>query len=133
MIDEPEAHASLTSQNPNSSDDQSTISAPSRERWVAQVAAALRKSRTKSRLETASIEFGTTPAKPSSDATSRRSVGKFTPASAPEPSGSSAVDPSTTSKRAASRRNIQKYASRWCERYTGCARWRWVYPGIGQS
>ena len=42
----------------------------------------------------------TTPAKPSSRATSRRSVGKFTPASAPAPSGSSAVEPSTTSKRA---------------------------------
>src|SRR3954453_9835865 len=108
MIDEPEAHASLTSQNPNSSEDQSTISAPSRERWVAQVAAALRKSSTKSRFETASIEFGTPPAKPSSEATSRRSVGKFTPASAPAPSGSSDVASSTSSKRRASRRNIQK-------------------------
>ena len=112
MIEEPDAHASLTSQNPNSSDDHSTISAPSRDRWVAQVAAADRKSRTKSRLETASIEFGATPVKPSSEATRRRSVGKFTPASAPAPSGSSVVDPRTASKRAASRRNIQKYASR---------------------
>src|SRR3954471_12294473 len=112
MIDEPEAHASLTSQNPNSSEDHSTISAPRRDRCVAQVAAAERKSSTKSRLETASIEFGTTPANPSSEATSRRSVGKFTPASAPAPKGSSEVAPSTTSKRRASRRNIQKYASR---------------------
>src|SRR4051794_4063042 len=108
MIDDDDAQASLTSQNPNSSEDHSTSSAPSRERWVAQVAAALRKSSTKSRLETASIEFGTTPAKPSSEATSRRSVGKFTPASAPAPSGSSDVPPRTTSKRRASRRNIQK-------------------------
>ena len=108
MIDELEAQSSRTSAKPNSSEDHSTISAPSRERWVAQVAAALRKSSTKSRLETASIEFGTTPAKPSSDATSRRSVGKFTPASAPAPSGSSVVEPSTASKRLASRRNIQK-------------------------
>ena len=37
---EPEANASATSQKPNSSLDQSTISAPSWERWVAQVAAA---------------------------------------------------------------------------------------------
>ena len=37
---EPEANASATSQKPNSSLDQSTISAPSCERWVAQVAAA---------------------------------------------------------------------------------------------
>jgi hypothetical protein len=64
MIDEPDAHASETSAKPNSSLDHSTSSAPSRERWVAQVVAAARKSRTKSRLETASIEFGDTPAKP---------------------------------------------------------------------
>src|SRR5262245_4381932 len=120
MIDEDDAQASETSQNPNSSDDHSTISAPSRDRWVAHVEAAERKSKTKSRFETASIEFGTTPpAKPSSEATSSRSVGKFTPASAPAPKGSSAVDASTTSNRARSRWNIQKYASRWCERYTG--------------
>ena len=42
MIEEPEANASVTSQKPNSSLDQSTISAPSRDRWVAQVAAAAR-------------------------------------------------------------------------------------------
>src|SRR5438067_1563046 len=40
MIEEPEAHASETSQHPNSSLDHRTISAPRRERWVAQVAAA---------------------------------------------------------------------------------------------
>ena len=53
-------------------EDHSTISAPSRERWVAQVAAADRKSSTKSRFETASIEFGATPAKPSSRGDQRR-------------------------------------------------------------
>ena len=42
MIDEPDAHASETSQNRNSSDDHSTISAPRRDRWVAHVAAAAR-------------------------------------------------------------------------------------------
>ncbi len=42
MIDEPDAQASETVQNPNSSLDHSTISAPSRERWVAHVAAAAR-------------------------------------------------------------------------------------------
>src|SRR5215208_4644236 len=108
MIEEPDAHASETSQKPNSSLDQSTISAPRRERCVAQVAAADRKSSTKSRLDTASIEFGATLAKPSSPATSERSVAKLTPASAPAPSGRSVVDPSTNSKRRASRRNIQK-------------------------
>ena len=39
---EPDAKASDTSQKPNSSLDHSTISAPSCERWVAQVAAAPR-------------------------------------------------------------------------------------------
>ena len=42
MIEEPEAHASATSQKPNSSLDHSTSSAPSRERCVAQIAAAPR-------------------------------------------------------------------------------------------
>ena len=42
MIEEPDAHASETSQKPNSSLDHSTISAPRRERWVEQVAAAPR-------------------------------------------------------------------------------------------
>ena len=42
MIEEPDAHASATSQKPNSSLDHRTSSAPSRERWVAQIAAALR-------------------------------------------------------------------------------------------
>src|SRR3954469_21974282 len=108
MIEDEDAQSSRTSQKPNSSLDQSTISAPSRDRWVAQVEAAARKSSTKSRLETASIEFGATEAKPSSRARNERSVSKFTPASAPAPSGRSVVEPSTNSKRRASRRNIQK-------------------------
>src|SRR3954462_6645006 len=99
MIEEPDAQASETSQNPNSSEDHSTISAPRRDRWVAQVAAAPRKSSTKSRLETASIEFGATPENPSSEATKPRSVAKLTPARAPAPSGSSVVEPRTASKR----------------------------------
>ena len=92
MIEEPDAQASDTSAKPNSSEDHRTISAPRRERWVAQVAAADRKSSTKSRLETASIELRATPAKPSSRASRPRSVSKFTPASAPAPSGRSQID-----------------------------------------
>jgi hypothetical protein len=42
MMLEPDANASGSSQKPNSSLDQSTISAPSWDRWVAQVAAAER-------------------------------------------------------------------------------------------
>ena len=39
---EPEENASACSQNPNSSVDHSTSSEPSRDRWVAQIAAAER-------------------------------------------------------------------------------------------
>ena len=42
MIDEPEEKSSASRQKPNSLVDQSTISAPIRDMWVAQVAAALR-------------------------------------------------------------------------------------------
>ena len=120
MIEEPDAHASETSQKPNSSLDHSTISAPRRDRCVAQVAAAdeevedevavgdrvdrVRDDRRRSRAR---------------GPPSARSVWKFTPASAPAPSGSSSVAPSTNSKRRASRRNIQKYASRWWDEVDG--------------
>src|ERR1700743_1849735 len=87
MIEEPELQASERTQKPNSLLDHSTSAAPRRERCVAQVAAAERKSRMKSRPETASIEFGTTSRKPSSAASARLSVSKLTPARAPEPSG----------------------------------------------
>ena len=90
MIEEPDAHASDTSQKPNSSRDHRTISAPSRERCVAQVAAAARKSSTKSRLETASIEFGDDAGEAElARRPARGRSSKFTPASAPAPSGSS--------------------------------------------
>src|SRR5947209_3032999 len=108
MIEDPDENASESSQKPNSSEAQSTISPPNRDRWVAQVAAADRRSRTKSRLETASIELGDTEAKPSSAATARRSVAKFTPASAPEPSGSRSAWVAAKRRRSRSRSSIQK-------------------------
>ena len=42
MIEDPELHASGSSQNPNSLLDHSTSSAPRRDRWVEHVAAAAR-------------------------------------------------------------------------------------------
>jgi hypothetical protein len=42
MIDDPELNSSAGRQKPNSLVDQSTISDPIRERWVAQVVAAAR-------------------------------------------------------------------------------------------
>src|SRR3954454_20390264 len=113
MIEEPDDQASDSSQKPNSLADHRTSSAPNRDRCVAQVAAAPRESSTKSRLETASIEFSAGPAKLSDCATSERFVAKFTPASAPAPSGSFRVAASTARKRSRSRSSIQKYASRW--------------------
>src|SRR2546423_14935445 len=98
MIDEPLVHASGSSTKPNSSEDHSTSSAPRRERCVAQVAAAPRKSSTKSRLETASIEFGATPEKPSSRDRNDRSVAKVTPAISAQPQCHSGVEPRTASK-----------------------------------
>jgi hypothetical protein len=112
MIEEPDAHASETSQKPNSSLDHSTISAPSRDRCVAQVAAADRKSSTKSRLETASIEFGA-PTRSRARGEQPRSVSKFTPASAPAPSGRLGGRAEHELEAARVARNIQKYASRW--------------------
>ena len=55
----------------------------------------------KSRLATASTELGETLVKPSSAATMRRSVSKFTPASAPAPSGMTPQARSTAAKRVA--------------------------------
>src|SRR5204862_4808977 len=104
----PEVHSSGSSQKPNSSLDHNTSSAPRRERWVAQVAAAARKSSAKSRLETASIEFSATAENPSSRASTSRSVSKLTPASAPAPSGRRSAPASTPAKRSSSRANIQK-------------------------
>src|SRR6202171_553714 len=103
MIDDPELHESGSSQKPNSALDHRTNSAPSRDRCVEQVAAAFRKSRMKSRPETASIEFGATSRKPSSSATWRRSMSKFTPASAPAPSGSCPAACSAKGKRGEAR------------------------------
>src|SRR5438128_12157085 len=112
MMLEPEVNESPISTNRNSSLDQSTISAPSRERCIEQVAAAPRKSSTKSRLETASSEFCATELKPSSSAIDALLVSQFTPASAPAPSCSAPVDRRQNAKRSRSRLNIQKYASR---------------------
>ncbi len=108
MMLEPDEKSSATSQKPNSSLDHSTISEPSRERCIAQIADAERWSSTKSRFETASIEFGVSESKPSSRATASRSRSQFSPASAPEPSGSAPARPATAANRRASRSSIQK-------------------------
>ena len=81
-------------------EDHSTISAPSRDRCVAQVAAADRKSSTKSRLETASIEFGDHAREPQlrghQPPVGRRSS---RPPARPRPAAARWSPPSTASKR----------------------------------
>ncbi len=89
MIEEPELHASGSSQKPNSALDHSTSSAPRRERCVAQVAAA----REVVEHEVAPgdgvdrVRRDLVEARARARA-ARRSVSKLTPASAPAPSGS---------------------------------------------
>ena len=77
------AYASSISIQPNSCEDQSTISSPSRDRCTPVSAAAKQNSAAKSRSETASIEFGAAAAKPSSAANCCGSIGSDEPASAP--------------------------------------------------
>src|SRR5579862_7147154 len=85
MIDEPVAYASSISAQPNSYDDQSTISSPSLDRCTPSSAAAKQNSAAKSRSLTASIELSAAASKPSSAATASGSTGSDDPASAPEP------------------------------------------------
>src|SRR6202030_502138 len=75
MIDDPVAYASSISAQPNSCDDHSTISSPSRDRCTPSSAATKQNSAAKSRSLTASIEFSAARAKPSSLATACGSSG----------------------------------------------------------
>ena len=68
IIDEPVVKASDRDMNANLSVDQITISSASRERCVAQIAAAERNSAAKSRAETASMAFSIGREKPSNSA-----------------------------------------------------------------
>ena len=133
MIEEPVAYASSISIQPNSCEDQSTISSPSRDRWTPISAAAKQNSAAKSRSETASIEFGAAAAKPSSAANCCGSIGSEEPASAPAPSGLTAARLSQSRSLLTSRVNACTWASSWWANSTGCACCRWVMPGAGRS
>src|ERR1700751_4156031 len=87
MIEDPVAYASSISAQPNSCDDHSTTSSPSRDRGTPSSPAAKQNSAAKSRSLTASIEFSAADSKPSSAATASGSSGSEEPASAPAPSG----------------------------------------------
>ena len=75
---------------------------------LAQIDAAPRYSSTKSRLATASIEFGAGQSKPRRSEVARRSSTQLLPASAPEPSATRPAPARAAATRPASRSSIQK-------------------------
>ena len=87
MIEEPVVNLSDRPAKPNCGVAQSTISSAKRDRWTAQIEAALKASSTKSRSDTESSELAVGRSKPSAWATMARSIGKDVPASAAAPSG----------------------------------------------
>ena len=126
MIDEPEENSSAGRQKPNSLVDQSTISAPIRERWVAQIGR---------RAEVVEGEIAVGDGvdrvlddrlEPELGGDRGRSMSQLRPARAPEPSGITAAARSAAAKRSASRRSIQNQARRWWPSETGWARCMWV-------
>ena len=133
MIDEPVAQASSSRAQPNSVDVQSTTSSPSRDRWTPSSAAAKQNSAAKSRSLTASIELSAARSKPSSAATASGSSRSDEPASAPAPSGLTAVRRSQSCSRSTSRAKECAWASSWWAMSTGWACCRWVMPGAATS
>ena len=89
MIELPVVNASDSRMKRNGALHQMTISSAKRDRCTAEIAAAARNSRAKSRSETASSEFAVGRSKPSAAAVMSRSIGNEVPASAAEPSGHS--------------------------------------------
>ncbi len=106
MIDEPVVKASDSLMKLNCGVVHRTISSARRDRCVAQIVAADRASRAKSRAETLSRELAIGPSKPSAWAVMCRSMGKDVPASAAAPRGLSFIRTRASAKRPASRPNI---------------------------
>src|SRR5690242_12403524 len=113
MIEDPVAYASSISTQPNSCEDQSTTSSPSRDRCTPVSAAAKQNSAAKSRSATASMEFGAASSKPSSAASTCGSTASDDPASAPDPSGLTAARLSQSRNLPTSRANACTCASNW--------------------
>ena len=89
MIEEPVEKASLSLTKPNCGVVHRTISSAKRDRCVAEIAAAAKASRAKSRSATLSSELAVGRSKPSALAVISRSIGNDVPASAAAPSGHS--------------------------------------------
>ena len=106
MIEEPVVKASDRRTKPNGAEHHITISSASRERWTAQIEAAARNSRAKSRSETASSELALARSKPRAAAVIARSIGNEVPASAAEPSGHSFRRRRASARRLRSRASI---------------------------
>mmetsp|Transcript_10554 Transcript_10554/g.24807 ORF Transcript_10554/g.24807 Transcript_10554/m.24807 type:complete len:218 (-) Transcript_10554:159-812(-) len=90
-------------------------------------------STTKSRSETASIEFCTGRVKPRESDSASRSMPKGLPARAPQPSGHSFMRAAACSSRSASRFQLHACARSQCPQRMGCADCRCVYPGMMMS
>ena len=105
-------------------------SSPIRERCTPKMAIAESTSTTKSRSATASKLLLNRDSKLSSSATACESNGNDDPASAPAPRTETLVLLRDSKSLCISLEIAQPCASRWCATGTGCACWRWVYPGI---
>ena len=105
-------------------------SSASRERWIASIESVNSSSATKSRSLTASMLLGESCAKPRLPWRSTRETGNAQPATAPEPSGSTAAARPAAARRARSRSSGQKCESIQCAAETGCARCMCVYAGM---
>jgi hypothetical protein len=106
MIDEPLDQASARTTKPNSCELQITSSSPAATGGGAD-RARVQEVQDEVAVGHASIELGITEAKPSCSATMPRSVSKFTPASAPAPSGRRSAWAGAKARRSRSRASIQ--------------------------
>ena len=106
MIEEPVVQRSESRTKPNCGVIQITISSASRDRCMAEIAAAASVSSAKSRSETPSSELAVGRSNPSSRAVACRSMGNEVPASAAEPSGLSLSRRRASANRPRSRPNI---------------------------
>ena len=133
MIDDPVDQASSSLAQANSRDDHKHISSPRRDKCTPIKATTNKNSATKSRSLTPSIEFSTTPSKPSSAATATGSSLIEEPAKAPLPIGDFAARLSQSCSRSRSRAKAWMCLANSWPNETGCACCKWVKPGAGLS
>mmetsp|Transcript_542 Transcript_542/g.1973 ORF Transcript_542/g.1973 Transcript_542/m.1973 type:complete len:217 (+) Transcript_542:744-1394(+) len=99
-------------------------------RWICSMDAHQSVSATKSRSHTVSSEFRLISPKPRSCASASRSMLKAWPARAPQPSGRMFTRCTRSCRRCASRSSAAAWDMTQCEKRTGCAGCRCVYPAM---